>query len=171
MAVDGGFDFPVLNAVAVVFLGDQMEGRVGQVEVEEDGFCAVGALGLVVGEEGLVGVGLVVVGFGEDVEGDLREGSVVFEGLIPGAGGEEAEGVGSGFEILELYGLGGVVNALVGPIVELQVEVGTELEGFVLIDRQIFDLKGERDIVVRENFSDFGAENFDLGLVLIEDAP
>lgn len=119
-----------------------MERGVGEVEVEEDGFCAVGALGLIVGEEGLVLFGLVVVGFGEDVEGDLGERSVVFEGFVPGAGGEEAKGVGSRFEIREDDDFAGVVNALVGPIVELKVKVGTQLKSFVLINRQIFDLEG-----------------------------
>jgi hypothetical protein len=96
LAVNGATHPPVRQGIVAIGLGREVEGGIGEVKVQHDWLCPVGALGATVGEQGRTGIDLPLGGLGEDMEGALVEGALVLKAFMPGAGGKHPQGVGAG---------------------------------------------------------------------------
>lgn len=66
------------------------------------------------------------------MKGDLVVGAGVFEAFVPGTRSKYPQGMSAGFEIVKNEWFIGVVMGLVGLVVENDVEVGAEIQGFIL---------------------------------------
>ncbi len=156
---------PVGDGILAVFLGDEVERRVGEIEVQQHGFCAIVAFGTAEGEEGLTRIGAVFRRFGEDVEGGFGEGSLVLIAFVPGAGGKDANGVCTGFQVIQDDRLIRAKNWLVGLVIQNKVQVVAQPQLLVFEQRQIAHLKLDGCRGVLQDFVRARTEDRHLGLI------
>ncbi|HAX75615.1 MAG TPA: hypothetical protein DCY88_07235 [Cyanobacteria bacterium UBA11372] len=71
-------------------------GQVGKVEVEHDRLGSIARLRTAVGQQGQGWIGIILIGFGENVKCGLGISCLVFEAFVPGTRSKNPQRMGAG---------------------------------------------------------------------------